>query len=120
MFKEAYPNEKCKHCGDAVIFTGHTAQGFDTDYMHANMIRRCLPEKSGQPYGLEADVEREIDRILAITAEISPPDVKLLFDEPDYGTRQPPEGWVEPLDRLSWNESSDDLYGIDPEGGENP
>lgn len=50
---------KCMHCGDAVIFTGHTAQGFDTDYLHANTIRRCLPEKSGKPYGLEADVSHE-------------------------------------------------------------
>lgn len=48
---------KCKHCGDDVVFTGHTAKGFDTDYVHANLIRRCLPAKSGKPYGLEADVE---------------------------------------------------------------
>jgi hypothetical protein len=50
---------KCKHCGDDVIFTGHTAQGFKTDYLHANMIRRCLPAKSGKPYGLEADMDLE-------------------------------------------------------------
>lgn len=51
---------KCKHCGDAVIFTGSTAQGYDTDYVHANMIRRCLPERSGKPYGIEADYEEAI------------------------------------------------------------
>lgn len=48
---------KCKHCGQEVIFTGHKAKGFTTDYMHANLIRRCLPAYSGKPYGLEADVE---------------------------------------------------------------
>lgn len=48
---------KCKHCGKGVIFTGHTAQGYDTDYVHDNLIRRCRPEESGKPYGLEADVD---------------------------------------------------------------
>lgn len=48
---------KCKHCGQDVVFTGHKAKGFVTDYMHANLIRRCLPAHSGQPYGLEADVD---------------------------------------------------------------
>lgn len=59
MVKEAYPNEKCRHCGRDVVFIGTKIKGFDTDYIHANHIRRCLPEESGQPYGLEADVERE-------------------------------------------------------------
>lgn len=45
----------CKHCGKPVIFTGHTVQGFSTDYLHANLIRRCNPADSGQPYGVEAD-----------------------------------------------------------------
>lgn len=47
----------CKHCGKPVVYTGHTKQGFDTDYVHANLIRRCQPADSGQPYGLEADYE---------------------------------------------------------------
>lgn len=50
---------KCKHCGRDVVFVGSIAKGFDTDYMHANHIRRCLPSESGQPYGLEADVDLE-------------------------------------------------------------
>jgi hypothetical protein len=47
----------CKNCGKPVIFTGQKARGFDTDYLHANLIRRCQPADSGQPYGLEADYE---------------------------------------------------------------
>lgn len=58
--RAAISDLNCKHCGKPVIFTGHTAKGFDTDYMHANMIRRCLPADSGQPYGLEADYEPPI------------------------------------------------------------
>jgi hypothetical protein len=52
----------CKYCGDSVIFTGHTAKGFDTDYLHSNMIRRCLPAKTGKPYGLEADILTDEER----------------------------------------------------------
>jgi hypothetical protein len=48
---------KCKHCGRVVIFVDTKAKGFATDYMHANHIRRCLPSETGQPYGLEADVD---------------------------------------------------------------
>lgn len=66
---------KCKHCGDDVLFTGHTAQGFGTDYMHANLIRRCRPEKSGKPYGLEADVK--------VTRKSFKVDMTPLDDEPD-------------------------------------
>lgn len=60
---ELKPDMICKHCGLAVVFTGHTAQGFQTDYVHANLIRRCNPKDSGQPYGLEADYEpKEVTR----------------------------------------------------------
>lgn len=58
--RESSPTEiamTCKHCGKAVVFTGHTAQGFKTDYLHTNLIRRCSPKDSGQTYGLEADYE---------------------------------------------------------------
>ena len=48
---------QCKHCGKPVMYTGHKAKGFLTDYLHTNHIRRCNPVDSGQPYGLEADYE---------------------------------------------------------------
>jgi hypothetical protein len=51
---------KCKYCGEPVVFTGHTANGFATDYVHANMIRRCSPVRSGRPYGVEADYEAPV------------------------------------------------------------
>lgn len=60
---------KCKHCGREVVFTGSKTQGFDTDYVHANHIRRCLPSESGQPYGLEADVKREDRGTHTLTSE---------------------------------------------------
>lgn len=70
---------KCRHCHDAVIFTGHKAQGFDTNYVHANMIRRCLPSKTGKAYGLEADVREDLDRRLSAIVEPSPTDVSRLI-----------------------------------------
>lgn len=47
----------CKHCGREVFYTGNTARGFQTDYMHTYGIMRCIPEESGMPYGIEADWE---------------------------------------------------------------
>jgi len=59
MLSDFKPELKCCHCGDDVIFTGQTIQGFYTDYLHANMVRRCLTSRSGKAYGLEADISIE-------------------------------------------------------------
>jgi hypothetical protein len=43
---------KCMHCGRPI----HQSEDMRWP-LHDNMLRRCLPFESGQPYGLEAEVE---------------------------------------------------------------